>query len=602
MNRRDRRRYYFRYFIILCVIIFLSLTLFFFAGIRFLEMQKISELKEEQHRKVLSEQYFFEHTFRESVYDLKVMADNLLFREVITGNNKDEMMRAYLEGLVTDLLRQKRNYYQFRFLNKEGAEVFRMEREQGMPVMVPPDRLQDKSRRYYFREAIKLEEGSIYVSPFDLNVENEELEKPLRPMIRICTPVFYSEEKIGINVLNCDGSSLLAAFQGKASQGTGGSYLLNRDGYFLSAPDSLLAWGFMFPGRTGTRISDVFGTDAGLIEKTAQGQFKTENGLYTVATIYPFGKAGLGEEALMPKQDYSWKLLSFVPESKMSFAFFMPSYSLWLFYLFALLVGGVFASFYSRLAVRKYQAMQDLVQSEKNLREANRVKNQFFSILSHDLKNISGSLSSYLELICDGYDSFEPEERKTHLDTVAHAASMLTRLLYDILEWARLQQDKVKIKPEELDVAVLFEEQKNQKALALTKKELMLELSVEAGLKVFADQHMVKTILRNLLDNAVKFSFRGGRIVLSGVRIADETEFRVTDFGTGMDETKRKRIFDLDARVQMPGTEQEEGTGFGLKLVLELVRKNKGSLHVESEPGRGSCFIVRLPACSGLSV
>jgi signal transduction histidine kinase len=107
---------------------------------------------------------------------------------------------------------------------------------------------------------------------------------------------------------------------------------------------------------------------------------------------------------------------------------------------------------------------------------------------------------------------------------------------------------------------------------------------------------MIKTILRNLINNAIKFSYRNNRIVLSGKRKVERVELRVTDFGTGIDETRQKKIFDLGSNVHTPGTENEEGSGFGLKLVIELIRKNKGTILVESEPGKGSSFCVSLPA------
>ncbi len=592
MKKYKYKRYFIRHFLIMCI----TLTLFFIGGLKFLKYQRINEIKVGQVRKILSDQYLIEHSFKESVYDLEVMTENQLFKDVLTGKNSDKKIQNYLDGLVTDLFTYKKNYYQLRFINSEGMEVFRMERDNGNPVMAPQERLQDKSKRYYFQEAIKLEKGNIYVSPFDLNIEHGKLEKPFRPMIRICIPVFAGTKKIGINVLNYDGTKFLENFRKNAIRETGITYLINKEGYFLNAPDTLLEWGFIFPDKKDMKISGIFGEDASLIQKTNDGQFETKKGIYTIATVYPFVKIGIEKKGLIPWEDYSWKIFSVVPKAQISFTSFIPFHILLLFYFVILVVGAIFAYYYSRMAFRKHQAQESLVESEKKLRISNQIKDQFFSILSHDMKNASGAISSYLELINEDFDYFSQEEKKMNLNKATHAASMLTKLLLEILEWARLQQDKVKFTPEKLDVAVLFEEQKSQVELALKNKELLLEFDLDAGLKIFADKGMIKTVLRNLISNAIKFSYRNSRIILSGKRKEERTELKVTDYGIGMTETYKKKIFDLGANVHTSGTENEEGSGFGLKLVFELVRRNKGTIMVESEPNKGSSFIISLPS------
>ena len=594
---KEYNRYFIRHFLKLTVLIFLLLTLFFIVGVNFWVRQRKNGIKAEQERKVLSEQYFLEYSLKESVYDLRVMTDNLLFRDILTRKNKNEELKIYLNGLVTDIFSQKVNYYQFRFLNNRGMEIFRMERINGNPVITPTEKLQDKSKRYYFRETIKLDRGFIYVSPFDLNVEQEKIEKPFRPMIRICIPVFSeSGEKIGINVLNYDGTILLEELQEKTSHEAGASYLVNQDGYFLNAPDTSLEWGFMFPPKKEITIAGVFPHDFQKIKETTAGQFETPDGIYTIATVYPFADLSPKSGECLSGQTYSWKIISFIPLRGTVFTSFIPFDILLLFYAVALFAGLVFAYFYSKIALSKYQAQKELVESEKNLRTANQTKDRFFSILSHDLKNASGAISSYLDLINKNFDSFSQEEKKMHLNDVTHAASLQTKLLYEILDWARLQQGKVDFNPEELFVEALFSEQRQLVEFALKNKEMTLDLDLDPGVKVFGDKEMIKTILRNLINNAIKFSYRNNHIVLSGKSKAERTELSVTDFGTGMSEAKREKLFDLSAKVQQPGTENEEGSGFGLKLVVELVKKNNGSIQVESEPGKGSRFIVILPS------
>ena len=593
---KEYNRYFVRHFLTLSVIIFLLLTLFFLVGLGLLVRQKTREIKTEQQRKVLSEQYFLEYTLKESVYDLRVMTENQFVRDCLAGKYTDKKIKNYFNGFLTDLFKQKTNYYQYRFLNEQGMEIFRIGRINGNPVISTPGELQDKIGRYYFVETNKLDNGYVYISPFDLNIEHEKIEKPFRPMIRICIPVFDGTNRIGVNVLNYDGTNLMDELREKISHEAGSSYLINKDGYFLDAPDTLLEWGFMFPAKKEFTTAHVFPADFQKIKETADGQFETSRGIYTLATVYPFG--GLSPKAgeCIDGRAYSWKILSFIPQSEMAFTSFIPLDILLLFYAVALFLGLIFAYFYSNIALGKYQVQQKLVKSEKDLRIANQTKDRFFSILSHDLKNASGAISSYLDLINKNFESFSEEEKKMHLSDVTHAASMQTKLLYEILDWARLQQGKVIFNPEKLFAEALFSEQKELVELSLKSKELVLDFDLDPGVTVFGDKEMVKTILRNLVNNAIKFSYRDNRIVLSGKRRGERTELRVTDFGTGMRAAEQEKLFDLSAKVHQPGTENEEGSGFGLKLVLELVKKNNGSLQVESEPGKGSSFIVILPA------
>jgi len=591
---KEYNRYFVRHFLTLSVIIFLLLTLFFLVGLGLLVRQKKGEIKTEQQRKVLSEKYFLEYSLKESVYDLRVITENLFVRDCLTRKNADKKLKGYFDGFVTDLFKQKTNYYQYRFLNDRGMEIFRIGRINENPVIAAPGELQDKSGRYYFVETIKLDKGYVYISPFDLNVEHEKIEKPFRPMIRICIPVFDGMKKIGINVLNYDGTNLFEELRKKINNEAGVSYLINKDGYFLDAPDTLLEWGFMFPAKKEFTTAHVFPVDFQKIKETADGQFESSRGIYTLATVHPFGDLSPKAGECIDGPAYFWKILSFIPRSEMVVTSFIPLDILLLFYAVALFLGLIFAYFYSNIALGKYQTQKKLVESEKNLRVANQTKDRFFSILSHDLKNASGAISSYLDLINKNFSSFSEEEKKMHLTDVTHAASMHTKLLYEILDWARLQQGKVLFNPERLSVEALFSEQKELVELSLKGKELTLDFDLDPGVTVFGDKEMIKTILRNLLNNAIKFSYRNNRIVLCGKRRAERTELRVTDFGTGMREAEQEKLFDLSAKVHQPGTENEEGSGFGLKLVLELVRKNNGSLQVESEPGKGSSFIVIL--------
>lgn len=595
--KKVNHSYFIRRFFIVFLIFFILSSVSLLIGINLMVKQQLADIKSDQRREILTEKNLIEHLMDEAVLDLQTISESQLFQLFFSGEKADPVYQDYFNDLLEDLMVQKSNYYQLRHLNLAGKEVFRIDWQNGKPHICSQDELQDKSDRYYFKQALQLNKGEIYVSPFDLNIEHGKVEQPHRPMIRICIPVYGADDaKSGINVLNFDGTNLIRDLDEKASMGIGEVYLINHDGYFLNAPDTSIEWGFMFPNKKEVSLKTIFSEDYNRIKETSNGQFRAESGLYAITTVYPFAK--LGDKVLnsLKPRNYSWKIMSFIPQRSLRLGVLVPLGKLLLLYGFILIGGLIFAYLYSNIALRKYEAQQELIESEKKLKLSNLTKDRFFSIISHDLKNASGSISGYLKFMRENFEAFSDEEKMSHLDDVNFAASQHNKLLHEILDWARLQQGKVDFNPTQFDVRSLFQEQKDLVELSLRDKGLNIEIKVDQDLNVYGDREMLKTVFRNLINNAIKFSFRNNKIVLSGKKKAEKVELSVIDFGMGMKIEDAEKIFDLNSKVQKAGTENEAGTGFGLKLVAELVEKNQGTIQVESELGKGSSFIVSLPS------
>ena len=596
--RKKEGQYYFMRRFVVVSIAFVSLSLVsFWIGSRMIFNERRIELKADQEQKVLAEKNLMEHLFDEAVLDLLTISESQLFVSFLTKQVSNVEYQQSFEGLVKDLFEQKSNYYQLRYLDINGMEIFRVERRNGEPYICSENELQNKNQRYYFQSTIKLDHGQFYVSPLDLNVERDEVEFPYRPMLRICAPVFNAEgKKIGINVLNYDGRNFVRELDLESKGEEGLSYLINTDGYFLNAQDSTIEWGFMFADKNNETLQYLFPKEYEKIEQTAFGQFETEKGLFTIADVRPFRRLADGKFKSNNSKNYRWKVISFIPSKEYGIAAFVPLRKLSLLYFFVLLAGVFLSYSYSNIALRKYQTQQALVESERELKIANQTKDRFFSIVAHDLKNASGTIANYLEFMQEMFDSFSEEEKMMHLKDVRFAAAQHNKLLYGILDWARLQMGKVEFKPLVICIEELFKEQASLVELPLKNKGLWIDLDVDSDLQVFGDHEMLKTIFRNLINNAIKFSYRDSRILLSGKQKSEKIELRVIDSGIGMRESDAEKIFDLSSKIQQPGTENESGTGFGLKLVAELVEKNNGTIRVESELTKGSSFIISLPS------
>jgi signal transduction histidine kinase len=165
-----------------------------------------------------------------------------------------------------------------------------------------------------------------------------------------------------------------------------------------------------------------------------------------------------------------------------------------------------------------------------------------------------------------------------------------------MLEWSRAQSGRIDYSPEYFDLAEIVDESLKMLKFNAEDKDIGLISGISHGVMVFADKNMVKFIIRNLTSNGIKFTRNGGRVTFSS-RIVDgkAVEICISDTGTGMTQEQIRKLFRIDELNTMPGTKGEQGTGLGLVVCKEFLTINKGSIHVESFPGRGSRFYFRLP-------
>lgn len=182
--------------------------------------------------------------------------------------------------------KNKKLYDQIRYINNNGKEIVRINFNSGTPIAVPNNLLQKKKNRYYFSETLKLNKREIYWSPFDLNIENGVIEKPIKPTIRVGTSVYDKKgNKRGILLVNYYGENLINELLHAGANISDEIMLLNEKGYWLMAPNPKLEWGFMF--NNNHAFSKTYPNEWNKISSSAQGQFYSENGLFSFTTISP---------------------------------------------------------------------------------------------------------------------------------------------------------------------------------------------------------------------------------------------------------------------------------------------------------------------------
>lgn len=244
------------------------------------------------------------------------------------------------------------------------------------------------------------------------------------------------------------------------------------------------------------------------------------------------------------------------------------------------------------------EAESILIDSEKQLRLANAMKDKFFSIIAHDLKNPFNAILGFSNLLYEAYDNFDDQQRKSFIKNICDASDSTFKLLQNLLEWSRTQTGKIEFYPENIVVASVVNEDIMILRSAAKNKNIILETNIDGSLVAYADCNMVKAVIRNLISNAIKFTHPGGRIEVNADNSGNEVTISVSDSGIGIHPDDICKLFRIDDPFRSVGTEREEGSGLGLILCKEFVEKNNGKLWVESSAGTGSKFSFTLPSNS----
>jgi len=251
------------------------------------------------------------------------------------------------------------------------------------------------------------------------------------------------------------------------------------------------------------------------------------------------------------------------------------------------------------LAERNLQisnAIQKLSESENELQKLNRSKDRIFSVVAHDLRNPVAAVTGFSELLYDNFEEFTVETQKEYLLQILQGTQRIQNLLENLLIWARSQMKAVKYEPERVRVDELLNDCVKELKANLDHKKVMSVIQIDKSCVVFADKAMIRTVFRNLINNAIKFSFPGGKIWFNSENSKEGCKILISDEGIGIQPEIQEKLFTPSEVVSTPGTTGESGSGLGLLICKEFLERNMGTIEVESEPGNGSTFIVKLPA------
>lgn len=232
---------------------------------------------------------------------------------------------------------------------------------------------------------------------------------------------------------------------------------------------------------------------------------------------------------------------------------------------------------------------------KKTDKKASLNKDKFLSLLAHDLKGSFNGLIGFSDVLWNDYYELNDDQRKRYINKIKTISENTYKLLNNLLLWSKAHDGNIAcnskwfyLQSSVQSVVELYNEQAKSKGVSLVS-------FIKKDLTAYGDQNMIETILRNIISNAIKYSYQGGAIIIRASKTADCIFIIVEDNGIGISNQKISTLFNTHNTATTPGTLMEEGSGFGLLLSKELIELNNGKIWVESKLGEGSKFVFSLP-------
>jgi signal transduction histidine kinase len=579
--------------------------------------------------------------------DLTFLSSHSALRRAINASSPQAV--AHLAEDFANFSRSKSIYDQLRWLDETGMERVRVDFVNGQPVTIAADKLQNKGNRYFFTDAFKLQPGEVFISPMDLNIEQNKIEVPHKPMVRVATPVIDDQgQKRGIVILNYYGREMLQAFATATAGAADHIMVVNGEGYWLKSPQPQDEWGFMFK-RAELSLASRSPAAWQRIRAEDRGQQRLDDGLWTWQTIYPLvagQKSSTGAaDAFVPSRgevetrQYVWKSVAHLSSDVLDAA----SRAVWsrLAGLGVLLL-AVFGVGSWKLAqawaaqataeaeVRRVNAGLEVTVAERT-RELNRKvielddanaqlaqKNEEMESMvytaSHDLRSPLVNIQGFGQRLEKAFGDVNKrlaqddvpeavrlslakvlgERMPAALGFIKSSSLKMDALINGLLRLSRAGRAQLTIQP--LNMNAMLQDIVGTLTIQAQQAGAVVQLADLPP--CLADSAQINQVFTNLIDNAIKYRdpTRPLTITVTGRQEGQRVRYDVADTGLGIAEDFQPKVWQLFHRLDPNGP--VSGEGLGLTLVQRLLERLHGQITLTSTPGQGSCFRVELPACT----
>ena len=247
------------------------------------------------------------------------------------------------------------------------------------------------------------------------------------------------------------------------------------------------------------------------------------------------------------------------------------------------------------LRKRVAERTKSLQEKTDSLEAMIKTKDKLFSIIAHDLKAPFNSILGLSELLQEDDDSSDIEHSK-HLAKHIHTSAKNTLILLEnLLSWAKMQTGQMNFNPEKLHLRDITNNVVDIANASAKIKNITIQQSINNDIQIFADRNMLKSILYNLISNAIKFTHKNGTVNIEAKQTNTSTQVKISDNGVGISAENQQHLFSLSSSTSSRGTEKEKGSGLGLILCKEFIDQHKGQIQVDSEENIGTTFTIELP-------
>ena len=242
------------------------------------------------------------------------------------------------------------------------------------------------------------------------------------------------------------------------------------------------------------------------------------------------------------------------------------------------------------------QLKSELEKKTVEIKQMLNKQNKFWSVITHELKNVFYSFYNSIDLLNSEYDQLTEEERKILAQNIGNSYNYTITVINDLMEWSKVNRQLQKPSFESFNLRVVVDEIIAGLEDKLSGKELKVIKKTEDNLYIYADRMMIGYVVKNVLNNAIKFSNLKGEIKVTSTKKTNSVSLYLEDNGVGISRENLSRIFNIDEIFSTPGTNKEKGTGLGLMICMDFVELNNGTIKVESEEGKYTRVIISLPS------